>query len=68
MCRTATRSCFFRLLQGAEMLRIADKTFDSHLFTGTGKFASPQLMVDASLTAVRIRCYVSVSKRSGVPP
>ncbi|WP_251990103.1 hypothetical protein, partial [Salmonella enterica] len=22
------------------MLRIADKTFDSHLFTGTGKFAS----------------------------
>lgn len=29
------------------MLRIADKTFDSHLFTGTGKFASPQRMVDA---------------------
>ncbi|VFS68843.1 Thiazole synthase [Kluyvera cryocrescens] len=29
------------------MLRIADKTFDSHLFTGTGKFASSQLMVDA---------------------
>ncbi|WP_312583319.1 thiazole synthase [Atlantibacter hermannii] len=29
------------------MLRIADKTFDSHLFTGTGKFASPQLMMDA---------------------
>jgi thiazole synthase len=29
------------------MLRIADKIFDSHLFTGTGKFASPQLMVDA---------------------
>ncbi len=29
------------------MLRIADKTFDSHLFTGTGKFASPQLMVEA---------------------
>jgi len=29
------------------MLRIADKTFDSHLFTGTGKFASPQLMTDA---------------------
>ncbi|HBC0063024.1 TPA: thiazole synthase, partial [Salmonella enterica] len=28
------------------MLRIADKTFDSHLFTGTGKFASAQLMVD----------------------
>lgn len=31
----------------AEMLRIADKDFDSHLFTGTGKFASPQLMVEA---------------------
>ncbi len=30
-----------------EMLRIADKTFDSHLFTGTGKFASSQLMVEA---------------------
>ncbi len=29
------------------MLRIADKTFDSHLFTGTGKFASPQLMVES---------------------
>lgn len=29
------------------MLRIADKVFDSHLFTGTGKFASPQLMVEA---------------------
>ncbi|ELM9704799.1 thiazole synthase [Salmonella enterica] len=29
------------------MLRIADKTFDSHLFTGTGKFASSQLMVEA---------------------
>ena len=29
------------------MLHIADKTFDSHLFTGTGKFASPQLMVEA---------------------
>ncbi|WP_252402561.1 hypothetical protein, partial [Escherichia coli] len=25
------------------MLHIADKTFDSHLFTGTGKFASSQL-------------------------
>ena len=43
----ATRFCCFRLSQGAEMLRIADKVFDSHLFTGTGKFASPQLMVDA---------------------
>ena len=29
------------------MLRIADKTFGSHLFTGTGKFASSQLMVEA---------------------
>ncbi|WP_090127138.1 thiazole synthase [Kosakonia arachidis] len=29
------------------MLRIADKTFTSRLFTGTGKFASPQLMIDA---------------------
>lgn len=29
------------------MLQIADKVFDSHLFTGTGKFASPQLMVEA---------------------
>ena len=29
------------------MLRIADKQFDSHLFTGTGKFANAALMVDA---------------------
>ncbi|UYU31687.1 thiazole synthase [Siccibacter colletis] len=29
------------------MLRIADKTFTSRLFTGTGKFASSSLMVDA---------------------
>lgn len=29
------------------MLRIADKCFDSHLFTGTGKFASPSLMLEA---------------------
>ncbi len=29
------------------MLRIADKTFTSRLFTGTGKFATPQLMVEA---------------------
>ncbi|AIJ09218.1 MULTISPECIES: thiazole synthase [Edwardsiella] len=29
------------------MLRIADKTFESHLFTGTGKFASPQVMLEA---------------------
>ncbi|MGS9097456.1 thiazole synthase, partial [Salmonella enterica subsp. enterica serovar Infantis] len=30
------------------MLSIADKTFDSHLFTGNGKYASSQLMVKAS--------------------
>ncbi|MDI6465865.1 thiazole synthase, partial [Cronobacter turicensis] len=29
------------------MLRIADKTFQSRLFTGTGKFASPSLMLEA---------------------
>ncbi len=29
------------------MLQIADKTFSSHLFTGTGKFASPGVMVEA---------------------
>ncbi|MDM9618549.1 thiazole synthase [Kosakonia cowanii] len=29
------------------MLRIADKTFSSRLFTGTGKFATPQLMVES---------------------
>ena len=29
------------------MLRIADKTFASHLFTGTGKFSSSQVMIDA---------------------
>lgn len=29
------------------MLQIADKTFTSHLFTGTGKFASSQVMVEA---------------------
>ncbi|MEI8631366.1 hypothetical protein P4S72_03040 [Vibrio sp. PP-XX7] len=29
------------------MLTIADKTFHSRLFTGTGKFASSQLMSDA---------------------
>ena len=29
------------------MLHIADKTFASHLFTGTGKFASSQLMVES---------------------
>ncbi|MGY5958969.1 thiazole synthase [Kosakonia sp. BK9b] len=29
------------------MLRIADKSFTSRLFTGTGKFASPEVMVEA---------------------
>lgn len=29
------------------MLRIADKTFESHLFTGTGKSAAPEVMVEA---------------------
>lgn len=29
------------------MLRIADKTFSSHLFTGTGKFSSAQVMIEA---------------------
>ena len=29
------------------MLQIADKTFSSRLFTGTGKFASPALMLEA---------------------
>lgn len=37
----------FQVIAGVEMLHIADKTFDSHLFTGTGKFASSQLMVEA---------------------
>jgi thiazole synthase len=41
------RSCFFRLSLEADMLRIADKTFESHLFTGTGKFAAPEVMVEA---------------------
>ncbi|MCT4700353.1 thiazole synthase [Enterobacteriaceae bacterium H20N1] len=29
------------------MLHIADKTFSSRLFTGTGKFSSPEVMVEA---------------------
>ncbi|OAT77360.1 thiazole synthase [Mangrovibacter phragmitis] len=33
------------------MLRIADKTFDSHLLTGTGKFASPMLMQQAIIAS-----------------
>ncbi|WP_285854616.1 hypothetical protein [Paenibacillus elgii] len=35
------------------MLRIADKTFESHLFTGTGKFAAPEVMVEAIRAAAR---------------
>ncbi|RXG24514.1 thiazole synthase [Leeuwenhoekiella aequorea] len=34
-----------------EKLRIADKTFSSRLFTGTGKFSSSQLMRDAILAS-----------------
>ena len=45
--RKAIGSCFFRLSLEADMLRIADKTFESHLFTGTGKFAAPEVMVEA---------------------
>lgn len=33
------------------MLTIADKTFQSRLFLGTGKFASPQLMAEAVRTS-----------------
>ncbi len=33
------------------MLEIADKTFSSRLFTGTGKFSSPALMEDALLAS-----------------
>lgn len=33
------------------MLKIADKTFKSRLFTGTGKFSSSQLMADALLAS-----------------
>ncbi len=29
------------------MLKIADTTFTSRLFTGTGKFSSPELMLEA---------------------
>ncbi len=44
--RKAIGSCFFRLSLEVDMLRIADKTFESHLFTGTGKFAAPEVMVE----------------------
>lgn len=30
-----------------DLLRIADKTFSSRLFTGTGKFSTPNLMKEA---------------------
>ncbi|NIG81659.1 thiazole synthase [Klebsiella sp. Ap-873] len=33
------------------MLQIADKTFSSRLFTGTGKFSSSQMMIDAIRTS-----------------
>lgn len=33
------------------MFKIADKTFQSRLFSGTGKFANPQLMTDAILAS-----------------
>ncbi len=36
--------CFKRLLE-ADMLKIAETTFTSGLFTGTGKFATPALML-----------------------
>lgn len=44
-------SFFFKLSPGAEMLQIADTTFTSRLFTGTGKFASAALMHDALLAS-----------------
>ncbi len=34
-----------------DILKIADKEFSSRLFTGTGKFSSPQLMRDALLAS-----------------
>ena len=33
------------------MLEIADKTFSSRLFTGTGKFSNSQLMTDAIIAS-----------------
>ena len=33
------------------MLKIADKTFSSRLFTGTGKFSNSQLMTDAIIAS-----------------
>jgi len=33
------------------MLKIADTTFTSRLFTGTGKFANPALMLEALRTS-----------------
>ncbi len=37
----------FKLLQGLRCYILQDKTFDSHLFTGTGKFALHKLMVES---------------------
>ena len=34
-----------------QALKIADKTFTSRLFTGTGKFSSGELMRDALLAS-----------------
>ena len=34
-----------------DILKIADKTFNSRLFTGTGKFSSSQLMKDAIISS-----------------
>jgi thiazole synthase len=34
-----------------DILQIADKTFNSRLFTGTGKFSSSQIMMDALLAS-----------------
>lgn len=45
-----TSCCFKRLLE-ADMLKIADTTFTSRLFTGTGKFANPALMLEALRTS-----------------
>lgn len=42
-----TTFCCFKPSQGLIMLKIADVTFQSRLFTGTGKFATPALMQQA---------------------
>lgn len=38
---------FFKPLQGDDMLTIAETTFTSHLFVGTGKFSSSTMMMQA---------------------